>query len=378
MNSEQYADFPDPRFNVIFKVSNYGNVINIRNNTVSKNYTFKNYTCIRINNSTFRVCDLVAKCFIDNSGQFLRHIDGDKSNNMRTNLVYKNIEDHLEDIYGEKWKPIKDFNDYYVSTTGKVWSLFSENILCPQMSYGYHRINIGGKKNSKKMFVHRLVATAFLVNNNNYQLVNHKNGIKTDCSVDNLEWCNHSENSIHSINVLGNRNFNTHSKKKCDKPDDSIEFTEGYYITKDGQIYSEKNSKFLIPYLRPDGYTCVQIRKKRAKIHRLVAQSFLPIPPIEKIFVNHKNLNRSDNRVENLEWVTPSENTKHAVDNDPNRYVKQQIKVACIDKETDEIIQIYDSLAKASEDRGIKCSGNISNVCRGQGNTTGGYKWKYI
>ena len=43
MNSEQYADFPDPRFNDNFKVSNYGIVINIKKNTVSKNTITKKY-----------------------------------------------------------------------------------------------------------------------------------------------------------------------------------------------------------------------------------------------------------------------------------------------------------------------------------------------
>lgn len=379
MIEEKYVNFPDSKYSRNFKVSNYGNIKNIKTNNILNTSLSMNYTCIRINNDKYRVDILVAKCFIGENDLFLVHIDGNKQNNMITNLVYKKITEHLKNIYGNDWKVIKDYNNYFISTTGKVWSLSSENILVPQISYDYLRLTIGGKKNPKKKYVHRLVAEAFLENKNNYLVVNHKDGNKKNCNIDNLEWVTHSENVLHSIYNLGN-NLRTQSNKKCEEPIESVElsFHKNYLATRDGKIYSKKNKKYLIQHLRPDGYKSICIGKKKYKVHRLIAIAFLKLPLDEQIFVNHKNLNRSDNRVENLEWVSPSYNTKHAVDNNPNRYVNQQRKVACLDSKTEKVIAIYDSLAKAALDKGIKSSGNISNVCRGKSKTTGGYKWKYI
>src|SRR5690606_5298725 len=59
------------------------------------------------------------------------------------------------------------------------------------------------------------------------------------------------------------------------------------------------------------GYLTVQIERKNRKVHRLVAEAFLPADPLRPC-VNHKNGNPHDNRVENLEWCTNQENAEHA------------------------------------------------------------------
>ncbi len=72
----------------------------------------------------------------------------------------------------------------------------------------------------------------------------------------------------------------------------------------------------LKPYLVNGGYLVVRLRSgKAALVHRLVANACLGGPPTMRQVVNHKNGIKTDNRVCNLEWVTPRKNTLHAVQN---------------------------------------------------------------
>jgi len=74
--------------------------------------------------------------------------------------------------------------------------------------------------------------------------------------------------------------------------------------------------RILKPHRRPDGYLtanlCRDGKPKQVRIHRLVAERFLGPAPSPRHEVNHKNGDKTDNRVENLEWVTRSENHTHA------------------------------------------------------------------
>lgn len=95
-----------------------------------------------------------------------------------------------------------------------------------------------------------------------------------------------------------------------------------YQIDDLGNIYTVKrqgtDARILSKQINRNGYECVDLRngsnKRKELVHRLVAFAFIPKPD-GKDFINHKDGNKQNNNVSNLEWVTRSENMKHAYRN---------------------------------------------------------------
>jgi hypothetical protein len=127
------------------------------------------------------------------------------------------------------------------------------------------------------------------------------------------------------------------------------------------------------PTVTAKGYLKVSMhdgqKRKTEEIQRLVARAFIP-NPMNKPYVNHKDGNKQNNAVENLEWTTPSENTIHAVN-----VLKISIKrVNQYDKQGT-FIASYESELEASRITHTSKSG-ISNAVCGRRKTAGGYVWK--
>lgn len=149
---------------------------------------------------------------------------------------------------------------------------------------------------------------------------------------------------------------------------------EGLYaITEDGRVWSYRRNKYLSIKTRADGYQEVLLSvggiHNTCKIHRLVAEAYIPNPD-NKPQVNHKDENRTNNNVNNLEWATNEENQNHGNHN-MNMGKSKSKPVLCVETGI-----IYYGAREAGRQTGIErvC---ISNCCRGTQKTAGGFHWRY-
>ena len=134
---------------------------------------------------------------------------------------------------------------------------------------------------------------------------------------------------------------------------------EKYMISSFGRVMSPSGGIRKL-YQWESGYMGIGIvmesgKKRILRVHRLVAQAFIPNPD-NKPCVNHLNGDKTDNRVENLDWCTPSENSRHCI-NILNKKPKGRL-VQCI-----ETGKIYRSAAEAANDVGLMSGTSILLAC---------------
>lgn len=145
---------------------------------------------------------------------------------------------------------------------------------------------------------------------------------------------------------------------------------ESYSISKGGKVINNKTMKVLRQYEGKSGYMRVALRKdkkqKRESVHRLVGITYIENKE-ELPQINHKDGDKKNNNVSNLEWVTAKQNQQH------RRYVLKRgnVKVRCVETGI-----VYDSIKQASVENQSYIP-NIVRACK-NGSTAKKLHWEYV
>ena len=338
----------------------------------------------------------------------------------------------------EEYRPIKDYPNYEVSSLGNIRNIVTGKQMSPSVREGYVKCALTNEDARKTHFVHRLVAIAFIPNLENKSDVNHKDKNKINNCVENLEWMTRKENSIHrSLNTIIKCPARNKPINRCDKITETIletynsiedaalwTFNAGltktvhngrnaignvvtgrasisygykwmlvkeiseleneewkkvpntiktYYVSSLGR-FKRDNGDIITCKPNISGYISVSIDNKNIRMHRLVAMTFLDNLE-NKEQVNHKDGNKTNNRIDNLEWVTNRENQIHCVQSGlrKNQFTR---KIVQYDLNMNPINE-FKSIALASKTLGLS-KGNISGVLRERHYTAGGFIFKYL
>lgn len=166
---------------------------------------------------------------------------------------------------------------------------------------------------------------------------------------------------------------------------------ENYSINENGEVKNNKTNKLLKQSQHKNGYMSVSIKitngsYKQYYVHRLVAETFLP--NLDNLTdVNHKDYNKQNNSVENLEWCSRSDNLKHSYNyenrNKNRKHAKElatknheKMKIKVTQRTlSGEFVAEYNSMREAEEKTGIPIQ-NISSVTSGKRRSAGGYIWE--
>ena len=166
-----------------------------------------------------------------------------------------------------------------------------------------------------------------------------------------------------------------------------IDGFDHYYISREGEVMSTNfhrtgRCQVLKPYTNNGGYQTVSLCKngtvKIGMVHRLVAETFIPNPN-NLPCVNHKDENKTNNHVDNLEWCTPKYNCNYGTRNSrmkrklrENNKHKKQVAQISLDGT---IVKIWDSMREAARNGYV--FSNIWSCCNHINKTHKNYKWEY-
>lgn len=158
---------------------------------------------------------------------------------------------------------------------------------------------------------------------------------------------------------------------------DVKDYEELYQVSNLGRVKRVTTGRILKGGKDKYGYLIVNLYKNSVgsikTIHRLVAEAFIPNPE-NKPQVNHVDENKTNNSLDNLEWMTAKENTNHGTRNERSGK-SQSIPIIATNLKTGESMEFYGS-NECARQLGLH-QASITKVLKGRLKQTGGYTFKY-
>jgi hypothetical protein len=327
-----------------YEVSTFGNIRNKKTRRILKQAIMSGYYGVGLSNirtKTFQVHRLVAETFIENpeNKTHVNHKDKNKLNNNISNLEWCTPkENNIHRSLGVK------------QSTNQILSIWKINLKTGEKIEKYNSIDLAS------------------------------NWVFHEGLSKNI----HSIKSSISCSIRGVYKSSFGYKWELDKNEDledeiwkeiniENEDTSGYYVSSLGRFKNKKG--VIMKDYKPhhSGYIYLRVNIKKYALHRLIALTFIENPE-KKPFVNHVDGNKLNNKVENLEWLTCSENNIHAHKIGLNKGNKREI--IQYDLEMNQI-QKFTTIKTASEKLSISLS-CIKDVLKGKQKSTKGFIFKYL
>lgn len=338
-----------------YNVSNFGNVKNNKTNKLLKPFIRGGYYTIRLvydykNKMDYKLKlrglnRLVLSSFVENveNKPMVNHKDHNKLNNHITNLEWSTIKE--QNIHQRK----PDTKQQSLSRMRSIW-----------------RVDIKTGENIE-MYESIKCASIWIENNNLKKLTPPGSVI---CSALRGK-CKTAYGYTWKYDTSNEIIYPREEWKQI--PNEYIDGNKNYYISNMRRLKSDKG-RITTGKLNSSGYLRVTVKNKEYLLHRLMAQVFISNPE-NKPMVNHKDGIKTNANLENLEWVTGSENIKHAHD---NGLFPKTVPIVQYDKNMNKI-KGFKSMAEAALVLNISAS-NIGACCNNKpsARSCGGFIFKYL
>ncbi len=273
----------------------------------------------------------------------------------------------------EIWKPCKRDPDYDVSNTGKIRNKHGYIHNPTPHATGYIRVYLK-EPLARQYPLHVLIAETFIPNTNSYKYVHHIDGDKQNNNVSNLMWSDKPICTKPKIKQEININIVISDEMWKEVTFEGFKYKASNY----GRVELQSGT---ITYgsMAVTKYFKIKTPNKKSRlVHNIICTAFHGPKPSKSHVVNHIDYNKSNNKPENLEWVTQRQNVIHSL---PTRnivaaYNKKRVAQYTTD---DVFIKEFNSVSEASKATNVNRSG-IQQFLNGKYGFAqfGGFIWKYV